>query len=356
MSDDANARHRDRLLELYRPLIDPTRPVALVDFQDTKNCGDHAIWLGQRLLLRRLGVEVVYECSHETYDKAAMAAALGSGTVLISGGGSFGDLYPDYMLFKLAVIEDFPDNEIILFPQTAMFFTTTVLEQTVAAIARHGKVTVTSRDVLTHRTLTRALGDKARMVQAPDMACMIEGLRRDVRPYFDVVWISRDDGESNGGSRPLTASGLDLLPRRFHLGAFDDPIKIEALGKIGGRRLFATDWYRMMVDEQSLETDYAALTLEARSAVWVARAVRLLSYGKLVITDRLHGHILCTLAGIPHILLNNSYGKNYAYFETWSRPSPLCRLAASPERAWAKALAMLGEPQPARDGSPQIYA
>jgi exopolysaccharide biosynthesis predicted pyruvyltransferase EpsI len=338
--DDANARHRERLFELYRPLIDPSRPVALVDFQDTKNCGDHAIWLGQRTLLRELGVEVVHECGHEDYDKAAMAKALGKGTILISGGGSFGDLYPDYMILKLNVLKDFPDNEIIFFPQTAMFFTNAVLDMTVAAVAKHGKVTLTARDLLSHRTLTTAFGDKARVVLAPDMACMLTHLKRDVEPVFDVVWISRDDGESTGGLRPQFASGLSLKPRRFKLEDFDDPIKIDALGRVGGPTLFATDWYRLMVDDQSLEIDYPKLTMEQRSQVWVARAVRLLSLGKVVVTDRLHGHILCTLIGVPHILLNNSYGKNFAYFESWSRPSATGRLAASPERAWNKAQAM----------------
>jgi exopolysaccharide biosynthesis predicted pyruvyltransferase EpsI len=344
-------RHRGRLLELYRPLIDQTRPGALVDFQDTKNCGDHAIWLGEMALLRQLGVKVVYECSHETYDRAAMAAALGDGTVLIHGGGNFGDLYGLYQRFKMQLLEDFPDNEIIFFPQTVMFFSTMALDKAVAAVAKHGKVTLTARDVLSHHILTTALGDKARVLLAPDMASMIEGLRRDVPPVFDVVWISRDDLESAGGQRPLEATGLVMHRRRFSLGAFDDPIQILALGKVGGKRLFATDWYRMMLDDESRLTDYAKLDSEGRAAVWVARAVRLLSSGRVVVTDRLHGHILCTLAGIPHVLLNNSYGKNISYFESWSRPSSLCRLAAHPKQAWQKAQAMVNDAKGIADGS-----
>ncbi|HEY3815502.1 MAG TPA: polysaccharide pyruvyl transferase family protein [Caulobacteraceae bacterium] len=343
MTADAIERHRGRLTDLYRPLIDPTRPVALVDFQDTKNCGDHAIWLGEKVLLRQLGVDVVYECSSETYDRDAMAKALGDGTVLIHGGGNFGDLYPTYHQFKLKLLADFPDNAFVFFPQTVMFFSSDSLQRTVDAVARHGRVTLTARDVLSHHILTTALGDKAQVFLAPDMACMIEGLKRDSKPVFDVVWITRDDLESSGGARPVTATRLTMAGRRFSLGEFDDPIEVIVLGKVAGTRLFVTDWYRMMLDEKSRTTDYDKLNSEERAAVWVSRAIRLLSLGKVVVTDRLHGHILCTLAGIPHVLLNNSYGKNISYFESWSRPSSLCRLAATPERAWNKAQVLVGE-------------
>ena len=41
----------------------------------------------------------------------------------------------------------------------------------------------------------------------------------------------------------------------------------------------------------------------------IDRGLRLLGSARFVITDRLHGHILCTLMGIPHAVLDNSYGK-----------------------------------------------
>jgi pyruvyl transferase EpsO len=36
-----------------------------------------------------------------------------------------------------------------------------------------------------------------------------------------------------------------------------------------------------------------------------------------VITDRLHGHILCTLLGIPHCVIDNSYGKIGGFADAW---------------------------------------
>ena len=40
-------------------------------------------------------------------------------------------------------------------------------------------------------------------------------------------------------------------------------------------------------------------------------------------SDRLHAHILCLLMGIPHVLLDNTYGKVRSFHETWTQASVL---------------------------------
>jgi pyruvyl transferase EpsO len=52
------------------------------------------------------------------------------------------------------------------------------------------------------------------------------------------------------------------------------------------------------------------------------RGIRLLSTAEVVVTDRLHGHILCLLLGIPHVLLDTSNGKLSAFHRTWTRAIP----------------------------------
>jgi pyruvyl transferase EpsO len=51
-----------------------------------------------------------------------------------------------------------------------------------------------------------------------------------------------------------------------------------------------------------------------------------------VITDRLHGHILCTILEIPNIFLPNSYHKNKAFYETWTHNIPFCRFVEDPKK------------------------
>jgi tetratricopeptide (TPR) repeat protein len=52
-------------------------------------------------------------------------------------------------------------------------------------------------------------------------------------------------------------------------------------------------------------------------------AVRLFSKGRRIVTDRLHGHILAIMMRKEHDLYDNSYGKNSAFYKTWTGASPL---------------------------------
>lgn len=38
-----------------------------------------------------------------------------------------------------------------------------------------------------------------------------------------------------------------------------------------------------------------------------------------IITSRLHGHILSCLLDVPSLVVDNSYGKNKAYYEEWTK-------------------------------------
>jgi exopolysaccharide biosynthesis predicted pyruvyltransferase EpsI len=66
----------------------------------------------------------------------------------------------------------------------------------------------------------------------------------------------------------------------------------------------------------------------------------LLSSGRVVITDRLHAHLLCLLAGIPHAVLDNSYGKLGGFLDRWTGEAAGVYRADSTEDAedWAASL------------------
>jgi exopolysaccharide biosynthesis predicted pyruvyltransferase EpsI len=52
-----------------------------------------------------------------------------------------------------------------------------------------------------------------------------------------------------------------------------------------------------------------------------------------VITDRLHGHILCALLGIPHVLVDDRYGKVGSFFSSWTSDLRTARFARDPGQA-----------------------
>ncbi|HEY4265059.1 MAG TPA: polysaccharide pyruvyl transferase family protein, partial [Micropepsaceae bacterium] len=156
-----------RLLESFAPIIPRDRPAALIDFPDSTNCGDHAIWLGEKVLLSRLGVPIAYECSPQTYDREALAARIGSGPILLQGGGNFGDRYPAHHEFRLRVLQDFPKNRIVFFPQQVTFLDNDYLQRTADFLKEHAGVTLFARGVVAQQMFTRYFGPIARVEPAP---------------------------------------------------------------------------------------------------------------------------------------------------------------------------------------------
>ena len=50
-------------------------------------------------------------------------------------------------------------------------------------------------------------------------------------------------------------------------------------------------------------------------------------------TDRLHGHIIADLLGIPHVVLDNEYGKIAAYLDARAGPDAIVTRATTSEQA-----------------------
>jgi len=334
------------LHERFAPLVSTERPAALVDYPETANCGDQAIWLGEKKLLSELGVTIAYECSAQTYDRDVMAAKLGDGTIFVHGGGSFGDRYPAPLEFRLKLLQDFPHNRVVLFPQHATFLDNENLQRSVSLIGQHGDVTLFARGLIAQHTLTSHFGSKARVELAPDLAFMLGPQDRMSEPLYDILWIARTDQERASDQTESAARLSSQAAEKFVLPRFPDGIEINFVVKQRPPTVLLTDWYSLFFENEDARLAFYRLDFDGRAQTNVKRAMYILSLGRVVITDRLHGHIFCLLLGIPHVFLNNDSGKNWNFYETWTRQSPLCRLARNPAEAWSlarNALAKLRE-------------
>src|SRR5262249_180799 len=65
------------------------------------------------------------------------------------------------------------------------------------------------------------------------------------------------------------------------------------------------------------------------------RGTQLLSSGRVVLTDRLHAHVIALLLQIPHVVLDNSYGKVSGFVEQWTGASRLVNVAKDLPGAFA---------------------
>ena len=70
-----------------------------------------------------------------------------------------------------------------------------------------------------------------------------------------------------------------------------------------------------------------SVTFEPLASAWVRRGVEIISSARVIVTDRLHAHVFAILLGIPHVVLDNRYGKIRSTFETWTAESGLAAWA-----------------------------
>lgn len=321
---------QDNLRKTLDPLIKRSLRCALLDFPNHGNVGDSAIWLGEIAYLRSAGIQSpAYFCDSGNYSKTRLAKKTLDGALLLHGGGNFGDLWPRHQLFREQIIRDFPDNPIIQLPQTIYFSDRTALARARAVLNQHPNLTLLVRD---HRSLEIARNEfNVTSLLCPDMAFCIGPLQRPAEPKRDELWLARTDLESADLDRDPATSNIkstDWLD--------DEPSSLLRLSTILNRLLAAYP-RRLRPLQGILARLYTPLANQR-----VARGYRLLSEGRLVITDRLHAHILCMLLGIPHYLLDNSYGKIRDFHDTWTRASTLTHWCDS----WAEALAVTKSAQP----------
>ena len=297
--------HRDVIDRLRRtidnvlgPLLDgPSRPYALLDFPDYGNVGDSAIWLGEITWLQaKFGMRPSYVCRLDA-DWNKLRSSAGDGPILLNGGGNFGDIWPHQQRFREAVLERFPGRRVIQLPQSIHYSDPVQVGRTARAISRHGAFTLLVRDVESYELARKSFDCEVRL--CPDMAFVLGAARRPVPATNDVLMLLRSDKER-----------ADLNPDHGELPAgwiVDDWLVDEPNTNLNAK----LDWAKQCLFEPALIGGAArqAFYFERLARRRVARGLRLLSTARVIVSDRLHVHILSTLLGIPHVTLDNVYGK-----------------------------------------------
>src|SRR5579862_7759257 len=197
-------RLRSQVDSAFRPLLADAQAVALVDFPVGANVGDSVIWTAEMAYLRDLGLDKVrYVCETTTYSYETMARKIGSGVIILSGGGNLGDLWTGIQEFRERVIRDFPHNRIIQAPQSIHFQSPKALATARDVFNGHSDFTLLVRD---QQSLDLAKNEfRGPSILCPDVAFWLGPLSRSQPASRDVVWLSRTDQESVSSNKPPAA-------------------------------------------------------------------------------------------------------------------------------------------------------
>ena len=298
--------------KMLQSLVGKFKYAMLFNFAAFENKGDPAITVGEITIIRKLGLKLIFQCATRCkrqaveYSKRLSTKYSTDELVIFMQGGGNLLAYAFEDFNRKLVLESFPDFEVILFPQSVwqnVTINVTRLFQDV--YAKHKNLTFLYRDRNSYN-LGKKLFPSVRCYLMPDMAFQIGRVQRFMKPTHDILWLRRHDKASTKYDIPARSQNHNVI--------------------IG-------NWRKWKTPKGSSQLE--------NSFLMAANGLLFLQRGRVVITDRLHGHILCVLLGIPHVIIDPVNKKITSYMQTWTGGLEHVVLAYSPEDALNKAVYLL---------------
>lgn len=247
------------------------------------NYGDHAIAYSSLMYLKKnFPDRRVFEISVNFYEnwKQFLQSHISDNDILIiSGGGFLGDIWPVFQKYTEEILATYPENHIVIFPQTIFFQDKKIMSQSKKYFLEHKHLYICLREKNSYEFVTgQWLPEKKENIYlVPDMVLGLD-FPKDRMSNKEVVLCFRNDRE-----RVL------------------DDITKERIQKF--------------LDKNGYHTKTISMTREHCEFPVYARKIflnrKLSQYRKagLVITDRLHGMIFAIITSTPCLAFDNSSHK-----------------------------------------------
>lgn len=286
-------------------------PFHYVDIPTHGNIGDLLIMHGTLAFFRKHGLVPKLIAPYFAYDARWIAP---EDVIVFHGGGNFGDLYPYFQELRESIVQNHRENRIIVLPQSLHFSSPEKMQESARLFRMHADVHLCVRDQVSYEM---ALQFTDNVYLLPDMAHQLYPMRAaGAESPEGSLRISRVDDESThqAALRNMVSTTVTDWPE--FVGQREVRINLfrRAIGAFFRRGL---GW--------SANSILMRLWI-AYSGRLIADAAQLFARHELIVTDRLHGHILACLLRKKNIVLDNSYGKNSRYVEAWTLNSELVML------------------------------
>ena len=273
------------------------RKVFIIDLPEHGNLGDQAIALSEVSFLEKYynpECDELYFWYLEDFVKHWLWLKKNikrNDIILCHGGGNIGDVYPRAEYIRQIVIHEFPNNKIIIFPQTCYFtnsvFGNVIRKRSESVYSNHSNLVICAREEKSYSIL-REMCPQNNILIVPDM---VLGYPREfkrptkgVTSDIVVTFCMRNDSE-----KVISAEMLTCLQKVCEKKGFI----IKKTDTVVNRKLKNIFEARETVEEKIDE----------------------LAKSDLVITDRLHGMVLTALSGTRCIVISNNNHKVYGVYK-----------------------------------------
>jgi pyruvyl transferase EpsO len=341
---------KDVKLSLHQALspLESIEECALLDYPSYYNIGDHLIWLGTIFyLVNVLKVKIKYTASITNFSESQLNKKAAKSPILLQGGGNMGDLWPMFQKFREKIVSQYCDRPIFVMPQSLYFQDINNLKKAAEVFNSHPNLTIFMRDNYSYKIATEYFNN-CRVIEAPDMAFQMvnmPGLPSHSNLSKSILFLYRNDQENNADFIPKNLDISDLIVQDWVSFSWMNKLPSNFPYIPGLTRLIREGWQRgLSTPEEWLQRQkwekfhpYAdelkkvdRLPLHRKSWSLMHSGIYQLQQHKLVITNRLHVHILCLILGIPHIVLPGSYYKIESFYHTWTKSISLGKFVDNP--------------------------
>ena len=298
---------RENIKSTLTPLIN--NDYILLDLPYYSNIGDTLIWEGTKEYLETLPYKCLYYASKDSFVYRKLPKNV---VILLQGGGNFGDLYRLHSEFRKKIIELYPDNKVIILPQTAFYEDRQKLIIDAEFYSQHKNVTICAREQYTYDLLKKHF--KNEILLMPDMAFFINLKRYKLgKETGKVLYLKRIDKEfSKNDEKIEIPKNAEIHDWPTYEHSFHKEKIVETL-YCKFRRLLSILRFpnRIIAKLNDWKRNYFYRRF------YVQLGIDFLSPYSLIFTTRLHVMILSVLLHKKLHLINNTSGKVINFYNTW---------------------------------------
>lgn len=296
---------RGHLLE-NNHLVSHDRKIFILGVPDHYNLGDHAITYATRRLLKNLYPKTEIEEIPITKFARKLPylkknIKLGD-MIVLQGGGNMGNTYWRNERIRREVIVHFPDIIKIIFPETIYYEPSSEGREDFERSKRfynRKNIIVFAREQKSYEIMKKAY-PRCRIYLVPDVVCFLSPYKTS-HEMSDIGLYFRHDGESS-----ITSA------ERMEIGTF-----LES----------QTESFRY---EDMIYRSQGYVGTANRNLI-VNKKIEEIASFKMIITDRLHAMIICSITGTPCIVIAGYNHKIRSFYETWLKNCPYIWMSDSAE-------------------------
>ncbi|MEH1790996.1 MAG: polysaccharide pyruvyl transferase family protein [Nostoc sp.] len=323
----------------------------LLNYPNSCNVGDHLIWLGEVFYLTDIcGTKIKYTAAElSDFSAKEMEKQAGKSPIIFHGGGNLGDLWGVHQEFREYIISQYCDRPIVIMPQSIYFASAENLKQAAKIFNFHPDLTLFVREQRSYEIALKHFVN-CQIFKAPDIAFQLADTpylnSYNIEPESSILYHCRYDAELNQSFsdapiftlpnllaydwislhldywylRELMLNNLQLSPNAMQIS----PVSMQIRG--ANFMEWILRQLQQTFDAHAVKLDSLYNPKMHRTSLGMMHCgIYQFKPHRMVITNRLHGHILCVLLDIPHIFLANSYYKNESFYENWTHQVPFCR-------------------------------